>query len=323
MKKALVLGGGGFIGGHMVQRLKSEGYWVMTVDIQRPEFRAEVEDIFLQADLRLDSTWEEIANTNDFDELYQFAADMGGAGYINAGEHDAEVMHNSALINLHTINYLSNHTKTKAFYASSACVYPEYNQQDPQNPKCVENSVYPAMPDTEYGWEKLFSERMYKAAEKQYGLDIRIGRFHNIFGIQGTWQGGKEKAPAALCRKIAEVAKSQDKTIEVWGDGEQTRSFLYVDDCIEAVRRLMWSDYKEPINIGSDQLISINEFVQLISSIAGFDVNVKHIEGPQGVRGRVSDNTLIQEVLDWEPSVTLKEGLGLTYHWIYDQIYVY
>jgi nucleoside-diphosphate-sugar epimerase len=321
MKTALVLGAGGFIGSHLVIRLKSEGYWVRGVDIKLPDFSDSTADDFVIADLR-DSLKTSVVmyapHQEPFDEVYQLAADMGGAGYINTGDHDADVVHNSMLINLNVLNEAQKKNIKKIFYASSACVYNEYNQLDPENPNCREDSAYPAQPDSEYGWEKLFSERLYATYNRNYGIDIRIARFHNIFGPEGTFYGGKEKAPAAICRKVADSL--MDEEIEVWGDGLQTRSFLYIDEAIEGIRRLMNSDYKEPINIGSEEIISMNGLATLVIKLAGKRATIKNIPGPQGVRGRTSDNTLIKEKLGWAPTQPLSEGLLKTYKWIADKI---
>jgi nucleoside-diphosphate-sugar epimerase len=327
-KKALVLGAGGFIGSHLVKKLKSEGYWVRGVDIKHPDFSESSADEFIIADLRdplktslvmySPNQLSEQDNINSFDEVYQLAADMGGAGYINTGDNDAEVVHNSMLINLNVLNEAYKKNIKKIFYASSACVYNEHNQLDPNNPICTENSAYPANPDSEYGWEKLFSERLYSTYNRNYGIDIRIARFHNVFGPEGTFDGGKEKAPAAICRKVAKI--STDGEIEVWGDGLQTRSFLYIDEAIEGVRRLMNSNYKEPINIGSEEIISMNDLAKLVSKLANKNISIKNIPGPQGVRGRTSDNTLIKEKLGWVPSQSLHIGLTETYKWIVNQI---
>jgi nucleoside-diphosphate-sugar epimerase len=328
MKKALVLGAGGFIGSHLVTRLKSEGYWVRGVDIKYPDFSESSADEFIIADLRnplktslvmySPDQLSEQDNINSFHEVYQLAADMGGAGYINTGDNDAQVVHNSMLINLNVLNEAHKKNVKKIFYASSACVYNEHNQLDPNNPICTENSAYPANPDSEYGWEKLFSERLYSTYSRNYGIDIRIARFHNIFGPEGTFYGGKEKAPAAICRKVADSL--MDDEIEVWGDGLQTRSFLYIDEAIEGVRQLMNSNYKEPINIGSDEIISMNDLTKLVIKLAGKRAGIKNIPGPQGVRGRTSDNTLIKEKLGWAPTQPLSEGILKTYKWIADQI---
>lgn len=319
MKKALVCGAGGFIGSHMVKRLKDEGYWVRGVDLKYPDFSKSQADEFIIGDLRNPIVCQNVLHINtveeaDFDEVYQFAADMGGAGYIFTGEHDADVMHNSALINL---NILHLHSKfKKVFYSSSACMYPEHNQLDPDNPNCAEDSAYPANPDSEYGWEKLFSERLYLSYNRNYNVDVRIARFHNIFGPEGTWDGGKEKAPAAMCRKVIKANSS----IEMWGSGKQTRSFLYIDECIEGVRRLMESDCLEPLNIGSDEMVSINDFAEMIIGIENKPLGIHHIDGPIGVAGRNSDNTLIEEKIGWRPSQPLIEGITDTYFWIKSQV---
>jgi nucleoside-diphosphate-sugar epimerase len=340
MKTALVLGAGGFIGSHMVKRLKREGYWVRAVDLKLPEFSKTEADEFIVADLRdqnvvrravafmgqLGNYYNDVHEKfwKPFDEIYQFAADMGGAGYIFTGEHDANVMHNSATINLNVLdavqklNERCGINKTKIFYSSSACMYPEHNQLDPDNPNCSEDSAYPANPDSEYGWEKLFSERLYFAYNRNYEIPVRVARFHNIFGPEGTWRGGKEKAPAAICRKVAEAV--DDDTIEVWGDGKQTRSFLYIDECIEAVRRLVESDFIGPVNIGSEEMVTINELVFKAAKASGKHINIKHIDGPTGVRGRNSDNTLIREKLGWDYGQTLQDGIEKTYRWILNQI---
>jgi GDP-D-mannose 3',5'-epimerase len=328
-KKALVLGAGGFIGSHLVKRLKSEGYWVRGVDLKLPEFSSSEADEFIIGDLRNPSLVSKVLyaphqlseqdNENSFDEVYQLAADMGGAGYINTGDNDAEVVHNSMLINLNVVREAHKKSIKKIFYASSACVYNEHNQLDPENPICTENSVYPAYPDSEYGWEKLFSERLYATYNRNYGLDIRVARFHNVFGPEGTFYGGKEKAPAAICRKVADSL--MDEEIEVWGDGLQTRSFLYIDEAIEGVRRLMKSNYIEPINIGSDYIISMNSLTRMVIKLAGKRAGIKNIPGPQGVRGRTSDNTLIKEKLGWEPTQPLYIGLEKTYKWIQSQMF--
>lgn len=321
MKTALVLGAGGFIGSHLVTRLKSEGYWVRGVDIKHPDFSDSTADDFVVADLRDPLKTSVVMYAPDqkpFDEVYQLAADMGGAGYINTGDHDADVVHNSMLINLNVLNEAQKKNVKKIFYASSACVYNEHNQLDPENPNCKEDSVYPAQPDSEYGWEKLFSERLYATYNRNYGIDIRIARFHNIFGPEGTFDGGKEKAPAAICRKVAKTPTKGE--IEVWGDGLQTRSFLYIDEAIEGVRRLMNSDYKEPINIGSEEIISMNGLANLVANLADKNIEINNIPGPQGVRGRTSDNTLIKEKLGWAPTQPLHIGLTETYKWIASKI---
>jgi nucleoside-diphosphate-sugar epimerase len=316
-KSALVCGAGGFIGGHLARRLKDEGYWVRGVDLKRHEFAPTAADDFVQGDLR-DPVLVNRVLDRPFDEIYQLAADMGGAGYVFTGEHDADVMHNSALINLNMAHRARNVGVGLLFYSSSACIYPAYNQLDPDNPNCGEASVYPAAPDSEYGWEKLFSERLYLSFHRNYGLSVRVARFHNIFGPLGTWNGGKEKAPAALCRKVAETADGGE--IEVWGDGQQTRSFLYIDECLEGVRRLMNSDFIGPVNIGSDEMVTINGLAEMVMGIAGKRITLKHIDGPLGVRGRNSDNRLIHEKLGWRPSRSLREGVEPTYRWIVEQI---
>ena len=316
-KKALVLGGGGFIGSHMVRRLKQEGYWVRAVDLKLPDFSKSSANEFLIGDLRDAQFVDEIST--GFDEIYQFAADMGGAGYIFTGDHDADVMHNSATINLNVLNSIKkNAPNTKIFYSSSACIYPEHNQMDPDNPNCEESSAYPANPDSEYGWEKLFSERLYFSFHRNYGIEVRVARYHNIFGPEGTWKGGKEKAPAAICRKVA-MASNGDP-IEIWGDGEQTRSFLYIDECIEATRRLMDSDFIGPVNIGSEEMVSINQLVDLASSIEQKSLIKTHVPGPTGVRGRNSNNNLIRQKLNWNYSLPLSEGIKRTYNWIVEKI---
>ncbi len=317
MKKALVLGGGGFIGSHMVNRLKEEGFWVRAVDLKFPEFSLTQADDFIQGDLR-DPMICRDAIDQKFDEIYQFAADMGGAGFVFTGENDADIMHNSALINLNVLDACLRRNSKRIFYSSSACMYPEHNQMDPNNPNCEESSAYPANPDSEYGWEKLFSERLYLAFSRNYGIESRIARYHNIFGPEGTWEGGREKAPAAICRKIAK-AKNGDE-IEIWGDGKQTRSFLIVDECIEGTIRLMRSNYTGPINIGSDEMVTINQLVDLVAQLSGKTIVKKYIKGPEGVRGRNSENTLIKEKLNWAPTNSLKWGLEKTYPWILEQI---
>jgi nucleoside-diphosphate-sugar epimerase len=316
MKRILVNGAGGFIGGHLVKRLKAEGFWVRAVDLKKHEYAEPPADEFLVGDLRDQEVAKKVVQ--DIDEVYQLAADMGGAGYIFTGEHDAEVMHNSATINLNTLEFGRRAGVKKFFYSSSACIYPEYNQLDPDNPKCSEESAYPAAPDSEYGWEKLFSERLYLAYMRNYGVQVRVARFHNIFGPEGTWAGGKEKAPAALCRKIAEAPEGGE--IEIWGDGLQTRSFLYIDECLEGVRRLMESSFNGPVNIGSEEMVTINRLAELIMEIAGKQLRIRHIPGPLGVRGRNSDNHLIAEKLNWKPSRSLREGLEKTYDWISVQV---
>lgn len=337
MKKILILGGGGFIGGHLAKRLKTEGNWVRIVDIKPHEYftKEEICDEFIIGDLRDPNTvslamWgpnqvNYYDKINSFDEVYQLAADMGGAGYIFTGEHDADVMHNSALINLNVAFEAQLKNVKKLFYSSSACMYPEHNQLDPDNPNCEESSAYPANPDSEYGWEKLFSERLFLAFNRNYGLNIRIARFHNIFGPKGTWKGGKEKAPAAMCRKVIEAEDGSE--IEVWGDGAQTRSFLYIDECVEAVLKLMESDFIGPVNIGSEEMVSINELAQIAINLSGKKIKIKNIYGdeflkkyghkcPIGVKGRNSDNKLYQEKIGWSVNKPLEYGLEKTYNWI-------
>ena len=316
-KTAIVCGAGGFIGGHLVNRLKEEGYWVRGVDIKEHEHDNNHADDVVTGDLR-DINGCQALFDRPIDEVYQLAADMGGAGYLFTGENDAAVMHNSVLINLNMLETSRLNGTKKIFYSSSACVYPEHNQMDPNNPDCAEDTVYPASPDSEYGWEKLFSERLYLTYHKNYGMEVRIGRYHNIFGPQGTWTGGKEKVPAAVCRKVAEAEDGGE--IEVWGDGEQTRSFLYVAECVEAVRRLMKSDFLGPVNIGSEEMLSINELVKMVADIAGKKISIKHIPGPLGVRGRNSNNKLIAEKLGWAPSRPLYEGIKKTFEWINSKV---
>jgi len=316
MKKILVNGAGGFIGGHLVKRLKKEGYWVRAVDLKQHEFSKLPADEFVQGDLRDPELVRRVVK--GIDEVYQLAADMGGAGYIFTGEHDADVMHNSATINLNTVEFGMRAGVKRFFYSSSACMYPAFNQTDPDNPNCAEDSAYPAEPDSEYGWEKLFSERLYAAYMRNHGVQVRVARFHNIFGPEGTWCGGKEKAPAALCRKIA--AAPNNGEIEIWGDGLQTRSFLYIDECLEGVRRLMDSDFPGPVNIGSEEMVSINQLAEMIMGIAGKKLTIRHIPGPLGVRGRNSDNRMIHEKLGWKPTQPLRTGLERTYTWIAAQL---
>jgi GDP-D-mannose 3', 5'-epimerase len=317
MKSALVCGGGGFIGSHLVKRLKSEGYWVRAVDLKYPEFSETDADDFVIADLR-DVTDCRYVIDRPFAEIYQLAADMGGAGYIFTGEHDAEVMHNSASINLNILAACQRRNNKRIFYSSSACMYPEHNQLDPNAPVTRESSAYPANPDSEYGWEKLFSERLYLAFSRNHGIEVRIARYHNIFGPEGTWTGGREKAPAALCRKVAEA--SNGGSIEIWGDGKQTRSFLYIDECVEGTIRLTRSDFSGPVNIGSDEMVTINDLAAMIIALSGKRLTIEHIPGPLGVRGRNSDNTLIKERLDWAPCQSLKDGIKPTYSWISSQM---
>ena len=312
-KKALVCGAGGFIGSHMVKKLKLEGYWVRGADVKEPDFSGTEADEFLTGDLTDQSFCKDVTNI-EFDEIYQFAADMGGAGYIFTGEHDADVMNNSATINLNILRNIKDY-KPKIFFSSSACMYPEHNQLDPNTPDCREDTAYPANPDSEYGWEKLFSERLYLSYHRNYNVPVRIARYHNIFGPEGTWTGGREKAPAAICRKVAELPQ-EGGTIEVWGDGLQTRSFLFVDECVEATYRLVQSDFTGPVNIGSEEMVSINGLVDIAAKAADKKVEKKHIEGPLGVRGRNSNNDLIKEKLDWNYTMTLEEGIKKTYDWI-------
>jgi nucleoside-diphosphate-sugar epimerase len=326
---ALVLGAGGFIGSHMVKRLKSEGYWVRGVDLKYPEFSETNADEFIIGDLRDPNLVSIAIRLNEthptFHEIYQFAADMGGAGFVFSGANDAEIMHNSAIINLNVLesirqlNLSVNSDITKIFYSGSACMYPAYNQEDPLKPNCKEDSAYPAAPDSEYGWEKLFSERLYFAYNRNHGIPVAVARYHNIFGPEGTWDGGREKAPAAICRKVA-YSQNVDE-IEVWGDGEQTRSFLYIDECIEATRRMMnHSNFIGPVNIGSEEMVTINELVAITAKVAGKVITTKHIPGPLGVRGRNSDNALFREVLSWDYGLTLEQGNAKTYSWISGQI---
>ena len=330
MKKILVCGAGGFIGGAMMKRLKSEGHWVRGVDLKEHEFfdAYAVADEFIVGDLRDPRVCETIVS-EDIDEIYQFAADMGGAGFVFTGENDADIMHNSAMINLNIAEQCVKKKIKRVFYSSSACMYPEHNQQDPENPNCVEDSAYPAHPDSEYGWEKLFSERLWMAFARNYGLTVRVARYHNIFGPEGTWDGGREKAPAAFCRKAALAEEGGE--IEVWGPGNQTRSFLYIDECIEATRRFMDSDFTGPVNIGSEEMISINNFAKMAIDISDKRVIIYNIDGedfknkygfqcPLGVRGRNSDNTLYREKIGWSPSQPLIEGMRKTYKWIYKQV---
>jgi len=327
MKKVLVCGAGGFIGSHLVASLKNEGawvrgivtkepIWVRGVDIKMPEFSTSFADDFVVGDLRDQNFCEDVFE--DYDEVYQLAADMGGAGFIFTGDNDADVMHNSAQINLNIVDACMRYKVGKVFYSSSACIYPEHNQLDPNDTTTAEETAYPAAPDSEYGWEKLFSERLYLAYSRNYKLDVRIARFHNIFGPEGTYKHGREKAPAAMCRKVAEATNHTN--IEVWGDGKQTRSFLYIDECLEAVTRLMNSDFLGPVNIGSDEMISINDLARMAIDISGKKLDIVNIEGPLGVRGRTSDNILIETKLGWSPTRPLREGMEKTYRWIEDQV---
>ena len=343
VKKALVLGAGGFIGSHMVKRLRAEGYWVRGVDLKRPEFSETEANEFIQGNLcDVDFVRRVLEYKGDrgnfynsvphryiqcFDEIYQFAADMGGAGFVFTGENDADIMHNSVSINLNVLecqrkmNEAKGKNQTKIFYSGSACMYPEHNQLDPDNPDCREESAYPANPDSEYGWEKLFSERLYFAYNRNYGIPVRVTRYHNIFGPEGTWEGGREKSPAAICRKVAYLPEEGGE-IDVWGDGKQTRSFLYIDECIEASYRLMQSNFIGPVNIGSEEMVTINQLVDIAAKVSGKTVEKNHIDGPLGVRGRNSNNDVVRRELDWDYSQTLEEGIFKTYHWIESQMKV-
>lgn len=313
MRKAIVCGAGGFIGSHLVKRLKKEGYWVRGVDMKYPRFSDTVADDFIVGDLRDASVCRDAIDMR-FDEVYQLAADMGGAGYIFTGENDAEVMHNSSQINLNVLEACRRRNTWRIFYSSSACIYPESRQTNVDNPGLKESDAYPAGPDSEYGWEKLFSERLYMAYSRNHGFTVRIARYHNIFGPEGAWNDGKEKAPAALCRKVAMADDGGE--IEIWGDGKQTRSFLFIDECLEGTLRLMRSNFDKPVNIGSDEMISINGLAQLAANIAGKEIKIRNVPGPTGVRGRNSDNTLIAELLNWRPSWPLARGLEETFKWI-------
>jgi len=317
MKKAIVCGAGGFIGSHLVRRLKTDGFWVRGVDLKFPEFAETDADDFIEGDLRDISVCERVFD-QPVDEVYQLAADMGGAGFVFTGDNDAEIMHNSATINLNVLEVCRKRNIKRIFYSSSACMYPEHNQLDPDNPLCTEDSAYPANPDSEYGWEKLFSERLYLAYARNHGMQVRVARYHNIFGPEGTWDGGREKAPAAFCRKVAMTPDGG--TIEMWGDGVQTRSFLYVDECVEGTIRLMRSDWQGPVNIGSEEMVSINDLAAMVMRIAGKNQSIEHIPGPVGVRGRNSDNRLIKRMLDWEPSESLEDGIRKTYSWIAKEV---
>lgn len=316
-KTALVCGAGGFIGGHLVKRLKEEGFWVRGVDLKFNEHAETKADDFVIGDLREQSLVRSVIDRK-FDEVYQLAADMGGAGYIFTGEHDADIMHNSATINLNVLDACHKRNIKRVFYSSSACMYPEHNQLDPDNPNCAEDSAYPANPDSEYGWEKLFSERLYLAYNRNYGMECRVARYHNIFGPEGTWCGGKEKAPAAMCRKVAEV--EDGGVIQVWGDGLQTRSFLIVDECVEGTIKLLRSDFEGPVNIGSEEMVTINQLAEMVIEISGKDVRIENVPGPLGVRGRNSDNKLIEQKLGWAPSEPLVEGLKTTFSWISGEV---
>jgi nucleoside-diphosphate-sugar epimerase len=317
VKKALVCGAGGFIGSHLVNRLKAEGFWVSGVDLKYPEFDETRADDFVIGDLRESYICRQVVDQR-FDEVYQFAADMGGAGYIFTGENDADIIHNSAMINLNILKACCMQNIRKIYYSSSACIYPKYNQMDPDSPNCAEDSVYPAEPDSEYGWEKLFSERIYLAFQRNYGMEVRIARYHNIFGPEGCWNDGREKAPAAICRKVAMAENGGE--IDIWGDGKQSRSFLYIDECLEGTVRLMRSDWTGPVNIGSDEMVTIDQLADMVMEIAGKNLTKNYIPGPLGVRGRNSDNRLIAEKLNWRPVQKLIVGLEQTYKWIENQI---
>jgi nucleoside-diphosphate-sugar epimerase len=327
MKEVLVLGAGGFIGSHMVKRLKREGFWVCGVDLKHPEFSKTYADSFILGDLRDPELVKKIlqAPSGNFHQIYQFAADMGGAGFVFSGENDADIMHNSVSINLNVLEYqrqqntIIGNTQTKIFYSGSACMYPRYNQEDPNNPNCEEGSAYPAAPDSEYGWEKLFSERLYFAYARNHNIPVTVARYHNIFGPEGTWEGGREKAPAAICRKIVNAEDGDE--IEIWGDGEQTRSFLFIDECIEATLLLMnHSTFFGPVNIGSEEMVTINRLVDITAKAAGKSIRKKYINGPLGVRGRNSSNNLIRKELNWDYQMNLQEGIEKTYNWILSQI---
>lgn len=317
VEKVLVCGAGGFIGSHLVKRLVAEGFWVRGVDLKFPEYTETAAHDFVIGDLRDSGFTRSVIDTR-FDEVYQLAADMGGAGFIFTGEHDADIMNNSATVNLNVLDACRRRNIKRIFYSSSACMYPEYNQNDPDNPKCSEDSAYPAAPDSEYGWEKLFSERLFLAYGRNHDMEVRVARYHNIFGSEGTWTGGREKAPAALCRKVA-TAKD-GSSIEIWGDGKQTRSFLYIDECVEGTLRLMRSNFTGPVNIGSEEMVQINGLAQMVINISGKSLDIRNVPGPTGVRGRNSDNRLIREKLNWAPSQPLSEGLKIVYPWVESQI---